>query len=152
MREVLSTFDVAVIPLRRLALFRGALPSKMFEAMAAGLPLLVSIEGEARALVERSQAGVFVEPEDARGLAQAILTLRGDPDRCRRMGENGRRHVAAHYDRALIAKQFEKLLLETVEGAAPDAELRNSDAVEDGPRGDCEGGQISGAHSKTGSS
>ena len=52
MREVLSTFDVAVIPLRRLALFRGALPSKMFEAMAAGVPLLVSIEGEARALVE----------------------------------------------------------------------------------------------------
>jgi glycosyltransferase involved in cell wall biosynthesis len=152
MREVLSTFDVAVIPLRRLALFRGALPSKMFEAMAAGLPLLVSIDGEARALVERSQAGIFVEPEDAQGLAQAILTLRRDPDRCRRMGENGRRHVAAHYDRASIAKQFEKLLLETVEDEAPDAELRNGDGVEGGAREACEAKQMPEAHSKTGSS
>ena len=92
MREVLSTFDVAVIPLRRLALFRGALPSKMFEAMAAGVPLLVSIEGEARALVERSQAGVFVEPEDARGLAQAILTLRAGP---RSLPKNGGKRTAA---------------------------------------------------------
>jgi hypothetical protein len=68
------------------------------------------------------------------------------------MGESGRRHVAAHYDRALIAKQFEKLLLEIVEGAAPDTVRQNSDAIEDGPRRICEGGQISEAHSKTGRS
>src|SRR5262249_40199575 len=51
MPEIISSFDIAVIPLKRLELAKGALPSKMFEAMAVAVPLIVSIEGEAHALV-----------------------------------------------------------------------------------------------------
>ena len=62
-----SAADVALVPLRKLELFQGALPSKMFEAWACACPVLLSVNGEAKAVLEQAQAGVHVEPEDAAG-------------------------------------------------------------------------------------
>ncbi len=65
MPAFLSAADVALVPLRRLELFEGALPSKMFDAWACGCPVILSIDGEARRVLEQADAGLFVEPEDA---------------------------------------------------------------------------------------
>ena len=116
MPDYLSAADVALVPLRRLDLFQGALPSKMFDAWACACPVLLSIDGEARQVLELAGAGVFVEPEDAGRMAEAILQLQADPGRLRRYGENGRRFVQAHYSRQHLAAQLESLLQETVEG------------------------------------
>ena len=107
---ILSSFNLALIPLKRLSLFKGALPSKMFEAMAAALPMLVMVDGEARALVETAQAGLYVEPENPRALAEAIARLADDPTRCRQLGDNGRRFAIQYFDRAAIARSFEQAL------------------------------------------
>jgi glycosyltransferase involved in cell wall biosynthesis len=111
MPEVIASFDVAVIPLRKLDLFKGALPSKMFEAMAAAVPLVVSVEGEARVLVDKAQAGICVEPESPSAMADAILRLYQDQDRRKTLGQNGQRYVAEHYDRHQIARGFERLII-----------------------------------------
>ena len=111
MPAILSRFDAALIPLKRLDLFKGALPSKMFEAMAAALPMLVMVDGEARALAEKAAAGVYVEPENPQGLAEAICELAADRARCRRLGESGRRFALEHFDRAAIAAKFEQKLI-----------------------------------------
>ena len=74
------------------------LPSKMegfglsvAEAMAAGLPCVLS---NLPALKENfDSAAVFVEPEDAEGFAQAILTLLSDPEKCRELREKGQKLV-----------------------------------------------------------
>src|SRR5207253_2419592 len=71
MPEVLAAMDVAIIPLKRHAVFRGALPSKLFESMGAGLPTVVSIRGEAQVLVEKAQAGICIEPENPREIRHA---------------------------------------------------------------------------------
>jgi len=115
MPAIIASFDLALVPLRRLDLFKGALPSKMFEAMAAAVPIIVTIDGEARELVERAQAGIVVEPEDPKALATAILQLRNDPNRLKTLGVNGRDYVVEHYNRRKIARQFERLLLEEPE-------------------------------------
>lgn len=115
MPAIIASFDLALVPLRRLDLFKGALPSKMFEAMAAAVPIIVTIDGEARELVERAQAGIVVEPEDPEALATAILQLRNDPNRLKTLGVNGRDYVVEHYNRRKIARQFERLLLEEPE-------------------------------------
>jgi glycosyltransferase involved in cell wall biosynthesis len=109
---ILSAFDAAVIPLRKLEIFKGALPSKMFEAMAAALPLVVCIDGEAKRLVENAGAGICIEPEDATALSDAVRSLAADRDRLRALGDNGRRYVMEHYDRQKIAERFERLLYE----------------------------------------
>jgi glycosyltransferase involved in cell wall biosynthesis len=110
MPEIMSVIDVSLVPLRRLELFKGALPSKMFEAMGAGVPVIVSIEGEAKDLVERARGGISVPPEDPRALVDAILFLRDSPDLCQRMGSSGKQFISAHYDRRAIAQNMELAL------------------------------------------
>jgi glycosyltransferase involved in cell wall biosynthesis len=109
---ILTSVDLAVIPLRKLEIFKGALPSKMFEAMAAGAPLVVSVEGEAKQLVERAQCGLCVEAEDPQALAEAILFLFQNHELLKTFGLNGQRYVTEHYDRQKIADRFERLLLD----------------------------------------
>jgi colanic acid biosynthesis glycosyl transferase WcaI len=106
----LSAADVALVPLRKLDLFKGALPSKMFDAWAGGCPTLVSIEGEAQRVLERSGAGRFVEPENPRALVEAIRALAADRGAGREMGNRGRAFVEAHYSRQAQARQLEQIL------------------------------------------
>jgi len=110
MPAILGALDIALIPLRRLDLFKGALPSKMFEAMAAAVPVIVAIDGEARELVEKARAGISIEAENPEAMANAILQLYGDQDRSTTLGLNGRQYVIEHYDRQKIAQDFERLL------------------------------------------
>jgi colanic acid biosynthesis glycosyl transferase WcaI len=114
MPAYLSAADAALVPLRRLELFRGALPSKMFDAWACGCPVVLSIDGEARQVLERADAGVFVEPEDAGQMTRAILQLKDEPERLRRYRENGRRFVEGNYSRQRLAARLEALLQETM--------------------------------------
>ncbi|MGH7607776.1 MAG: glycosyltransferase family 4 protein, partial [Gemmatimonadales bacterium] len=110
MPEVLTAADVALVPLRKVPLFQGAVPSKLFDAWACGCPVILGVEGEARELVMVAEAGVCVEPEDGAARADAVLELKGDPARRRRLGENGRRFVAAGYSRRAHALELADVL------------------------------------------
>jgi glycosyltransferase involved in cell wall biosynthesis len=106
----LAAANIALIPLRHLELFKGAVPSKIFDAWACACPVLMSIDGEARAVLERAQGGVFFPPEDVAALVSAIEEMAGDQATCRRMGENGRQFVTAHYSRQVQAGALAALL------------------------------------------
>jgi glycosyltransferase involved in cell wall biosynthesis len=111
MAELLASVDVSIVPLKRNYLFKGALPSKLFEALGAGVPVLVALDGEAKELIEKSRGGLLVAPENPEDMAQKILQLYQDAELCRQLGENGREYVRAHYSREEIAKGFEHLIL-----------------------------------------
>jgi len=111
MSRILSALDIAIVPLKKHDLFQGALPSKLFEAMGAGLPIVLSIRGEAQTLVEDSQCGICIEPEDPGEMATAILKLARSPALRARLGKNGREYVEQRYNRSLIAERLAKLLL-----------------------------------------
>ena len=113
MPAILSAADAAIVPLRKLELFQGALPSKMFDAWACELPLLLSIDGEARRTLEAADGGRYVPPEDAAALADAIRALAAQHDRGRSLGRNGRRYTEQHHSRQAQARALEKLLRET---------------------------------------
>jgi glycosyltransferase involved in cell wall biosynthesis len=108
----LSAADVALVPLRRLELFKSAVPSKLFDAWACGCPVLLGIDGEARKVMERAQAGLCVEPESAEALVDAIRICADDPERCRRFGASGRRFVEQYYSRQAQARRMVALLEE----------------------------------------
>ena len=116
MPAFLSAADVAWVPLRNLHLFQGALPSKMFDAWACACPIILSLSGEARAVLHTAGAGIFVEPENATALSQAILQLKGEPDQLAQFGKNGRRFVKEHYSRQVSAERLEALLTQVIEG------------------------------------
>jgi colanic acid biosynthesis glycosyl transferase WcaI len=112
MPDFLSAAHVAIVPLRRLDLFQGALPSKMFDAWACQCPTLVTIDGEARQALTQAKAGLYVEPENPAALVDAILQLKNDPAICKQMGLNGRRTVTECYSRQVQAQQLQRLLTE----------------------------------------
>jgi glycosyltransferase involved in cell wall biosynthesis len=79
MPAVWSLCDVALIHLRDDPVFADVIPSKIFEAMAMGLPLLLALPaGEATRLVEADGAGIAVAPADPAALAAAVRRLSSD--------------------------------------------------------------------------
>jgi colanic acid biosynthesis glycosyl transferase WcaI len=74
-----SLCDASLIQLRNSPLFGGVIPSKIFESMAMGLPILFAVpKGEGSAIVEKHGAGICLPPGDAAALADAIRRLAGD--------------------------------------------------------------------------
>ncbi len=72
MPRIIASMDATVVPLKKLDLFKGALPSKMFEALASELPIVLAVEGEAEKLINEANAGITVEPENANAIAEAV--------------------------------------------------------------------------------
>lgn len=101
---MLRATDAVVVPLRRNDLFKGAIPSKIFEALALAKPVLLGVEGEAKELfIDEGQAGLAFTPEDAQDLARSVEQLAGDRIALERMGANGARYVRERFDRDTIS-------------------------------------------------
>lgn len=110
---VLKAMDASVIPLRKLDLFKGAIPSKIFESLAMQKPILLGVEGEAKELfIHEGKAGLAFEPEDDAQLAEKVVLLSTDPDLCKSLGEQARRYVEEKFDRDKITGQFFTVLQE----------------------------------------
>ena len=110
----LAMADACLVPLRRSNVFRTAIPSKMFEAMAASKPVILNAEGEAGELLLEAHAGIVVPPGDDDALATAVLRLQQNPDFGRDLGANGRRVVLEKYTRRHQAASYLQLLNEMV--------------------------------------
>lgn len=79
-----SLCDLALVHLKNTPLFAGVIPSKIFEAMGMGLPiLLVAPDGEATSIIRQSGAGSCVVPDDPEELMQIILDYKNSPDKCK---------------------------------------------------------------------
>ena len=106
----LAAADACLVPLRNKEVFKSAIPSKMFEAMAAGRPVILSVEGEAKEILLSSQAGLAIPPEDPAAMVDAILKLRNEPSLCQSLGRNGRQAVLDKYQRRTEAAKYLNLL------------------------------------------
>lgn len=102
--------DVAIVMLRDLPIFEGALPTKLLEAMAAGRPVVLAARGEAARLVETERCGVVVPPEDPRALAEALAALAADPSRRAALGAAGRAAAERDFGRAAWLRRWHDLL------------------------------------------
>ncbi len=100
----LAEASVAIVPLR--AGLIDTIPSKMFDAFALALPLVVCAEGEAAALARSSGGAVVVRPGDGRELATALQQLAADPDRREAMGRRGRAYVRERFERRSIMREL----------------------------------------------
>jgi len=114
-RGFYSLADVCLVPLRNIPLFDTFIPSKMFEIMAMGRPVIGSVRGEAAGILNRSGSAVVVEPEDSSGIAEAIRHLYRDAQRARQMGRRGREFVIKHYSRRSLASAYLDVMREAVE-------------------------------------
>lgn len=102
--------DVCLVPLRDVAGFSSFIPSKMFEIMACGKPIIASLRGEASDILIKSGAALVIPPENPEELVRAIKILKSDRQKCREMGQSGRAFVEKNYDRKMLARKYLNLI------------------------------------------
>lgn len=114
MAEFINSADACLAVLRKIEGFKTVYPNKVFDYMTCGKPVIVTIDGEARRLVEDAGAGFYAEADNPEALRDAILALQRDPVLCRRLGENGLAYVRRYFDRRALADEYERVLRATV--------------------------------------
>ena len=98
--------DVCIVPLRDIPLFDSFVPSKIFEIMSCGIPIIGSVTGEAREILQLSGSAMIVSPESVRELADSIVWMVKNPQKREMMGASGRKFVCENYDRTMLAKKY----------------------------------------------
>jgi len=112
--DYLAASDVCLVPLRKAALFKKNVPSKIYEIMACARPILIGAVGEALSLVQEANAGVGYPPEDHTGLSQQIMCFYSDRERLNTCGMSGLHFVKTFYSRDRFAARYLSILREIV--------------------------------------
>jgi glycosyltransferase involved in cell wall biosynthesis len=114
--DFLAASQACLVHLRDTELFSTVIPSKIFEAAGMARPIIIGVRGQAMDIVLEAGAGLAMAPESVDDLLAALEILVADPARARSMGEAGRAHVCAHYERNRLADTYLALLEETAKG------------------------------------
>jgi glycosyltransferase involved in cell wall biosynthesis len=105
----LSLLDVSIIHLKKTELFTNVIPSKLFESMGMGIPVLHGVAGESAAIVEKEGVGLVFEPENAVELCDKMEMLRWDAELYRSFHKNCLA-AARRYDRSTLAGRMLNIL------------------------------------------
>ncbi len=98
-----ALLDVAIIHLKEDPLFEKVIPSKLFEAMAMGVPILHAVRGESTNMVNQYRVGKTIEPDNSNALASEIQWFSSNPEQLLQM-KNSSLTAAIQYDRTELAK------------------------------------------------
>lgn len=107
---LLRASDACLVHLRAAELFTTVIPSKIFEIMGCGRPILMGVGGEAARIVERGRAGIAFESENAAQLVDMVRKLNNDRELLKRMGETAREFAVREYGRDRLARKYAELL------------------------------------------
>ena len=112
MPALLSSADAGLMVLRNAPLFSyGVSPNKLFDYLAAGLPVACNVPGEVATLLHRSGAGEQARDSSADALADAIVRIAmRSPRERERMGTSGREWVAREHSRPVLGKRLDRAL------------------------------------------
>jgi glycosyltransferase involved in cell wall biosynthesis len=102
--------DAGLAVLKDIPAYGLTYPNKVFDYMAAGLPVFCMIDGVIREVVEKAGAGVFVQPGDPHALVQAVKRWRDKQEELTRMGQRGRDFVEENFDREALAERMMELM------------------------------------------
>jgi glycosyltransferase involved in cell wall biosynthesis len=89
-------------------------PNKMFDALAAGKPVLINVPGWLGETIEKNNCGRYVNASRPEMLADALEEFAANPELCRQMGKNARDLAEREFDRAKLANIFENVLIEAI--------------------------------------
>lgn len=108
-----SLLDVSIIHLKKSPLFETVIPSKLFECMGMGIPILHGVAGESAEIVRAEQVGIVFEPENVRELVAGLTRLKEEPDTKQHLGRNALA-AAPRYDRRRLALEMLQILVTTI--------------------------------------
>ncbi|MFC4077402.1 glycosyltransferase family 4 protein [Salinithrix halophila] len=103
--DFIDAADCGIISLADNEIFRGARPNKLFDYLYVGKPIITTVDGEIRDIIEEARAGVFSGAENPRGIADAMKSLRGlTPEEKKAIQERGRCYIDRSGNRQKLAQ------------------------------------------------
>jgi len=102
----LSILDVALVPLKKSDTFQSVIPSKIFETVAKGIPILLGVDGETRKIIETYDAGLFFEPENEIDFLTKLQLIRKQILENKNRFTKGCQHMANDFDRIKLARHM----------------------------------------------
>jgi glycosyltransferase involved in cell wall biosynthesis len=120
--SLLAAARGGLMVLRDLGLFRyGVSPNKLFDYLAADLPVITNVAGEVADIVTDSSGGIIVAPENARAMAEAMLTIARDgwPS------GGGPDYIRERHNRVVLAERLDTIIAGLSRGSAGRASIRD---------------------------
>lgn len=115
--------DLSLIPFVDRPVLAANSPSKLYDSLAAGTPVVVTNAGWTKALVEQHACGWYVPPEQPAVLAARVRSLMDAPGRLRQAGDRGARLARERFDRARHVERIERLVERVVRPPASPASI-----------------------------
>jgi glycosyltransferase involved in cell wall biosynthesis len=111
----MAASDALLVPLEDHEIYQQFIPSKLFDSMASGRPVLLSVDGEARSIMEEAEAGLYYPAEDGEALAESVRWFLDHQDEAAAMGNQGREYAQTHCTRSAQAQKLTTFLETLVE-------------------------------------
>ncbi|MBV0902731.1 glycosyltransferase family 4 protein [Haloarcula salina] len=130
--SLLASADIGIAPLVDDGELAYAMPTKVYEYMGAGLPVVTTGRGEVERFIASSNGGIHAE-SDVDSIARAFDRLLADDDHRERLGESGQAYVRSRYDRSAITETLHERLChlidrgETAPGDATDSAVTGNE-------------------------
>jgi colanic acid biosynthesis glycosyl transferase WcaI len=102
--------DVCLVLLKKTDVFKTVIPTKMLEFMSCARPVILGVDGQARAILEEARAGLVIEPENPDALVNAIRWMAANREMACKLGENGREHIVRKFSRGQTAEKYIRVL------------------------------------------
>jgi len=112
--ELVAAVDVCMTIYKNVPVLRTCSPNKMFDAFAAGKPVLTNMPGWLGDLAEKEGTGILVNPDDPVDFADKVIFMRDHPERLKEFGLRARALAEQVFDRDVLAKQLERVLEKAV--------------------------------------
>jgi len=113
-KNILDSSKVGLVTLHPIINYLDALPVKMFEYMAAGLPVISSDIKLWKDIVEETNCGICVNPREPKEIADAIKYIIDNPKEAEQMGMNGKKAVIEKYNWGIEERKLFKLYSDMV--------------------------------------
>jgi glycosyltransferase involved in cell wall biosynthesis len=107
-KDYISVLDIALINLKKSDLFKTVIPSKIFENAAMRIPILMGVEGEAKSIVDKYDAGLCYKPEDQESFLKELHFMLVPENY--QIYKEGCAKLALAFDRKKLAKEMYEIL------------------------------------------
>ncbi len=103
---IVNLCDISLVTFLNLPILYTNSPNKLFDSLAAGIPVVVNSDGWTRNMVEENHCGAYVDPQKPEELAALAIKWSKEPERMKILGINGRRLAETTYDKKILCRSF----------------------------------------------